>query len=244
MVTGFPFPRGCCLVLSALFPLFRCVCNAAMSLSPLPHPVTGPVRTPHPSSRVYTPPGRQQPYGAGPLDPHPSGDRFPHLARVAPIPHPCVCVVRFLFDSLKTLCGPCHTFVLARSPYPILLGMPIPHRVACIACVYPNQPHATLWSLPEGPFLASCTGCSYLYSRCLLARCCGSSGCVFMLFLDDLASVRTPWGTSPPPPFPLCVRARPTISCCFSVFFYPPPCMHARHHCTGHLVTAPLGSRL
>ena len=78
-----------------------------MSHSPLPHPGTGPFPASHglptpsgrcaalptspspprplvPSSRVYTPPGRQQPYGAGPLDPHPSGDRFVHLARVAP----------------------------------------------------------------------------------------------------------------------------------------------------------------
>ena len=41
-----------------------------------------------PSSRVYTPPGRQQPCGAAPLDPHPSGDRFVRLARVAPLPPP------------------------------------------------------------------------------------------------------------------------------------------------------------
>ena len=42
----------------------------------------------HPSSRVPTPLGRQQPCGAGPLDPHPSGDRFVRLAQVAPIPPP------------------------------------------------------------------------------------------------------------------------------------------------------------
>ena len=42
----------------------------------------------HPSSRVYTPLGRQQPCGAGPLDPHPSRDRFVRLARVAPLPPP------------------------------------------------------------------------------------------------------------------------------------------------------------
>ena len=73
-----------------------------MSHSPMPHPVTGPfpasrgLPTPpgccaarsHPSSRVYTPPGRQQPCGAGPLDPHPSGDCFVRLARVAPFPPP------------------------------------------------------------------------------------------------------------------------------------------------------------
>ena len=62
------------------------------SLSPLPRPRPNPLgcraAASHPSSRVYTPPGRQQPCGAGPLDPHPSGDRFVRLARVAPFPPP------------------------------------------------------------------------------------------------------------------------------------------------------------
>ena len=53
---------------------------------PLPHPFPVLFNSSHPASRVYTPPGRQQPIGAGPLDPHPSGDRFALLARVAPIP--------------------------------------------------------------------------------------------------------------------------------------------------------------
>ena len=60
------------------------------SLSPVPRPRPNPLgccaAPSHPSSRVYTPPGRQQPCGAGPLDPHPSGDRFVRLARVAPFP--------------------------------------------------------------------------------------------------------------------------------------------------------------
>ena len=82
-----------------------------MSLSPMPHPGTGPfpasrgLPTPSgccaavaarpspsrplfPSSRVYTPPGRQQPCGAGPLDPLLSGELFVRLARVAPFPPP------------------------------------------------------------------------------------------------------------------------------------------------------------
>ena len=42
----------------------------------------------HPSFCVYTPPDRQQPCGAGPLDPHQSGDPFVRLARVAPLPPP------------------------------------------------------------------------------------------------------------------------------------------------------------
>ena len=62
------------------------------SLSPVPRPWPNPLgclaAPSHPWSRVYTPSGRQQPRGAGPLDPHPSGDRFVRLARVAPLPPP------------------------------------------------------------------------------------------------------------------------------------------------------------
>ena len=68
------------------------------SLSPVPRPRPNPLgwraAPSHPSSRVSTPPGRQQPCGAGPLVLHPSGDRFVRLARVAPfspfspVPHP------------------------------------------------------------------------------------------------------------------------------------------------------------
>ena len=93
MATGFPISRGCCLALSVSHPI---------PCSPLPHPVTGPMPASrgfpiprgycaapfHPSSRVYIPPGRQQPCGAGPLDPHPSGDGFVRLALVAPFPPP------------------------------------------------------------------------------------------------------------------------------------------------------------
>ena len=47
------------------------------SLSPVPWPRPNPLgclaAPSHPSSRVYSPPGRLQPCGAGPLDPHPSG---------------------------------------------------------------------------------------------------------------------------------------------------------------------------
>ena len=62
------------------------------SLSPVPRPWPNPLgclaAPSHPSSRVYTPPGGQQPHGAGPLNPHPFGDRFVRLARVAPFPPP------------------------------------------------------------------------------------------------------------------------------------------------------------
>ena len=147
MATGLRIPRGCCLALSVSHPI---------PCSPLPHPVTGPLPAScgfpirrgccaapfHPSSRVYTPPGRQQPCGAGPLDPHPSGDRFVRLALVAPFPSPplstvprpvtqlglfpasCVCPV-----SLRQSCDPSHTPFLCPVPFsqhPVFL----PHRAA------------------------------------------------------------------------------------------------------------------
>ena len=70
--------------------------RVAPFLPPPPSPVPRPGPIPlgccaapsPPSSRVYTPPGRQQPCGAGPLDPHPSRHRFVRLARVAPLPPP------------------------------------------------------------------------------------------------------------------------------------------------------------
>ena len=74
----------------------RFVRLARVAPFPPPSPVPRPRPIPlgcraapsHPSSCVYTPPGRQQPCGAGPLDPLPSGDHFVRLARVAPLPPP------------------------------------------------------------------------------------------------------------------------------------------------------------
>ena len=130
MATGFRIPRGCCLALSAIFPSSvsfatpRCpvplclIPSPAQSprpvvsrslgavVLPFPHSFPGPVPSSHPSSRVYTPPGRQQPRGAGPQGPHPSGDRFVLLARVAPIPSPCpALMVRSLEQSRMILSG-------------------------------------------------------------------------------------------------------------------------------------------
>ena len=42
----------------------------------LQHPFPGPVTSSCRSGHVYTPPGRQQPSGTGPLDPHSFRDRF------------------------------------------------------------------------------------------------------------------------------------------------------------------------
>ena len=80
-----PHPSGGCFVRLALvapFPPFSPVSR------PRPHPLGCCAAPSHRSSSDYTPPGRQQPCGAGPLDPHPSGDRFVRLARVAPLPPP------------------------------------------------------------------------------------------------------------------------------------------------------------
>ena len=101
MATGFPIPRGCCLALSVSLPI---PCPIPLCLIPArpvqsvpwtPYPVgplCGPSHTPFPALSPcpiipsFTPPGRQQPCGAGPLDPLPSRDRFVRLARVAPFP--------------------------------------------------------------------------------------------------------------------------------------------------------------
>ena len=69
---AFPFPLGCCAALATRPSLSR----------PL-----------FPSSRVYTPAGRQQPCGAGPSDPHPSRGPFraPSTGRSLPAPVPVPC---------------------------------------------------------------------------------------------------------------------------------------------------------
>ena len=82
-----PFPSG-----DRFVRLARVAPFPTPSLSPVPRPRPNPLgcraAPSHPSSRVYTPPGRQQPCGAGPLEPFPSGDRFVRLARVALLPTP------------------------------------------------------------------------------------------------------------------------------------------------------------
>ena len=125
MATGFPFPQGCCLALSALFPLLRFVRTPAMSLSPSTLPVTGAVPVPHPSSRVYTPPCRQQPSGAVQLDPHPSGDLLVCLAWVASIPSYCVFVFfsSLVFRSQKD--------VVRSLPHRLLGPVPASHPITC-----------------------------------------------------------------------------------------------------------------
>ena len=103
-----------------------------MSHSLLPHPSTGPFQASHglptpsgrcaalatrpsplrplvPASRVFTPPGRLLPCGAGPLGPLPSRDCFVRLARVAPFPPPSLSPVpRPWPDPLGCFVAPSH----------------------------------------------------------------------------------------------------------------------------------------
>ena len=238
MATGFPIPRGCCSVFSASPRLL--VRIPATSLSPLPGLVTHHGLSPAsrafplswgccaalatlpsqsrpllPSSHVYTPPGCQQPCGAGPLDPHPSGDCFVRLARVAPIPSPFVWVVCFFLDLLGVfLPGPA-------------IGSPG-------TCAYSPPGHLRLFFFrapPAAPLLHRLLlPVSPLPARSVLfaLRQC------FVVFFPP-----------PPPPFSCAsclVVSCPCRLCWF--FFYPLPCMHARQHCTGPRVRAFLGVRL
>ena len=97
----FPNPMGLLLGASGLpTPSGRCA-SLATRPSP-PRPLV-------PSSRVYTPLGRLQPCGAGPLDPLPSGDRFLRLAGVAPFPPPSLSPVpRPRPNPLGCCAAPCH----------------------------------------------------------------------------------------------------------------------------------------
>ena len=173
-----------------------------------PHSLSGPVPFLHPPSRVYTPLGRQQPCGAGPLDPHPSGDRFVRLARVASFAPPLVWLVCFLLVLLGAL--------LRGSPPLPTVPVPIPHLVTCIfffSPVLPAAPH--LQCLPSP------------YPRCLLALCCAPSGgalwfCFFLVC---------------PPPFPLWVLPCGFLSLPLLFVFFSSS-LHARtsalHWSSGH----------
>ena len=84
-----PAPFPCAVSHHSFWPIprhrtfpFTCGCCVALATRPsLSRPF-------FPSSRVYTPPGLQQIFGAGPLEPLPSGDLFVCLALVAPFLFP------------------------------------------------------------------------------------------------------------------------------------------------------------
>ena len=179
---GFPIPRGCC---AAPF---------------------------HRSSRVYTPPGCQQPCGAGPLDPHPPGDCFVRLALVAafpseplppaprPVTHlglsPASCVFPV---SLGPSCDPSHTPLSAPSPYP------------SIPCFYPTGPPATLWRGPTGS--ASCLGPARATSTVRSLPVPFRLGGVL-----SSGPVVVPSSWPPRPPLPVLFPNLVTCCCCFCTF--------------------------
>ena len=230
MATGFPIPRGRCLALSASHPI---------PCSPLTHPVTGPLPVScgfpiprgccaapfHPSSRVYTPGGRQQPCGAGPLDPHPSGDRFVRLALVPDFPPPPLppasCVFRV---SLGLSFDPSHTPFSAPSPYP------------SIPCFYPTGPPATLWGGPTG--FASCLGPAR-------ATCTVRSLPVTFRLGAVLSSglVVVPSSWRPRPPLPVPFPHLVTLRRCFCLFFRAPLAVSRLPVCSDPFPRRPLALR-
>ena len=145
------------------------------SLSPVPRPRPNPLgcraAPSHPSSRVYTPPGCQQPCGAGPLDPLPSGDRLVHLARVAPFP-PSSPVPRPRPNPLGCCAAPSHPSSRVYTPpgrqQPCGMGPLDPHpsgdRFVRLARVAPFQPSSPVRRPGPNP-LGCCAAPSHPSSR-------------------------------------------------------------------------------
>ena len=258
MATGFPIPRSCCWALSVSHPI---------PCSPLPHPVTGPIPASlgfpiprgccaapfHPPSLVYTPAGRQQPCGAGPLDPHPSRDRFVRLARVAPIPppplspvprpvtHPGLFPASHAFSvswgrhvALATRPSlSCPLFPASRFFFPTgSAPFPGPVRVPSTGRPLP-APFRLCGGLPSGPVV----GPSSWPPRPPVIRAFPSSGHPSLLFLSFLVFFfRATRGLSPvlllrpvPPP-PACFVPHALLGRCgvlfvFLFFFSSPPCI-------------------
>ena len=160
------------------------------------------------------PTGRQQPWGAGPLDPHPSGDRFVRLARVAPFPPPplSLCRVLGLFPASHTVSVPWGRRVaLATRPF---LSPPFSlHPVF----LYTGPP-ATLWRGPTGsaafpgPVHVPCTGRPLPGPFCL----CG---------VLPSGPVVGPSSWPPRPPLPVPFPNLVTRRCCYCslllLFFFP-----------------------
>ena len=193
------------------------------SLSPVPWPRPNPLSClaapSHPSSRVYTPPGCQQPCGAGPLDPHPSEDHFRARSTGRSLP-----------ASFPRAAAPAYS--------PGLLCGPIP---SLIPCLYPIGPPATLWREPTGsssiwgPFCAPSTGRSPPAPAPLS---CAVSHAVPATWGRRVALATRPFL------FRLVVVLQGAVRVCFFfllflpcfIFFFspwfPPPCMHSQLHCT------------
>ena len=156
-------PRFC-------LPISRACCAALTTHLSRSQPLSPP-------SRVYTPPGRQQPCGAGPAYLHPSGEGFVRLARVAPFPPPFVWVVCFSLDLLG-------------------VELPCPAPASSSTRAYSPSGHLQLFFFlrasrgpSSAPFALSRTlaACSLCALRPLAVRCRFFSG------------------LPPPPPFELCI---------------------------------------
>ena len=130
------------------FPCSRGCCAAVATRPSLSRPL-------FPSSRAYTPPGRQQPFGAAPLDPQPFRDRFVSLARVA-FPSPFRVGVWWSFLTCPAL------FPLALPPGTRAFSRPVRLRRCPFFC---------------HPCPLLCFVCSVPFPRCLLALCCSLSAC-------------------------------------------------------------------
>ena len=234
----FPIPRGCSSVFSALArPLVR---NPARSHSPLPNLVTHHGLLP--ASRAFlfslgccaalaTLPSRSRPLFAS-LIPCLYPTRAAsnpvaqahwiliHLGTVACALHGSLPSRPLLFGwfvSFWTCLGP---FFLAAPPLP-----PVPVRIPhLVTWVYFSRATRGPSSAPFAP-TRSPSACSLCAMRPPAVHC-------FFFF-----------GGVPQPPLSRCASCR-VVSCPCHVcwfFLYPPACMHARQHCTGHRVTAPLG---
>ena len=159
---------GCSLPAPALFPfaasvthlgLFPASCGFPVSLGRCLALGTRPSlsRPRFPASRVYTLPGRRQPFGAGPLDPHSSGDHFVCLTLVAPFPPPSAWVVCFLQDLW---------WVFLPGP-----------RARRNPCLFPTWSFAVIvFYFRAPPAVSRLPVCSFRFPRRLLALCFTPSG--------------------------------------------------------------------
>ena len=206
MVTSFPIPQGCCMAPVAA--RFSRLCSDRFATPPSrsPHLVPGPATVPRfPASLDPIP----HPVFIPHRYPHPPRDLFVPLARVG----------AFFSPSYPGITALGFWPTLARCPLvPVLSWAP-----SLIPWLYPTGSPATLWRGHEGPFRR------LLLSVPLLSRSSRSVRAVFFWVLL-LSAPRWP----SPSPSSLCVS--------FAVlgpvgFFFsnPPPCMHARHCCTGRL---------
>ena len=241
ITSGFAIPRGCCSVFSATpRPLVH---NLATSHYHLPHPVTHhglpPASCAFPLSlgccaALATLPSRSRSlfpslipclYPGGPPatlwrgPPGCSSIRGPFRAPCTGRSLPGPFCLAGLFP-LGPVCGP---FFLAPPPLPPV-RVPILHLVTCgfaFRRSLPAVPHLHRLLLPVPPLPARPVLSAL--RRCIVVFFCGLPP-----HLSRNVSCL--------------VVSCPCRVCWF--FFHPPPCMHARQHCTAHGVTAPLGVRL